>query len=54
MTSRQIAAALLVMVLSFLLGWTFIQGMGDFKLQLLLGLGIMLGTIYAVYGELPA
>ncbi len=53
MTSRQIAAGLLVILLAFLLGGTLIRGGGDFRLQLLLGGGILLGTLYTIYGKLP-
>lgn len=53
MKSKQIATALLVILLSLLLGWNLIRGGGDFKLSLLLGLGIILGTLYTIYGKLP-
>jgi hypothetical protein len=53
MTSRQIAAGLLVILLASLLGWALIRGAADLKLQLLLVLGMILGTLYTVYGQLP-
>lgn len=53
MTSRQITAGLLVILLAFLLGRMLIRGGGDFRLQLLLGGGIFLGSLYTIFGKLP-
>lgn len=53
MTSRQIATGLLVFLLASLLGWTLIRGGAGLKLRLLMVLGMILGTLYTVYGQLP-
>lgn len=41
------------MLLLALLSWTFIGGVGDLRLQVLLGFGIVLGLMYLIYGRLP-
>ena len=41
------------MLLLVLLVWTFVGGVGDLRLQVLLGFGIVLGLVYAIYGRLP-
>ena len=53
MRPKQITAGLLSMVLLALLVWTFVGNAGDIRIQVLLGIGIVLGFIYTIYGQLP-
>ncbi|QDT45938.1 hypothetical protein Pan241w_60660 [Gimesia alba] len=52
MNSKRITAGVLVVLLLVLLSWTFIGGVGDLRLQVLLGFGIVLGLVYAIHGRL--
>ncbi|WP_298862275.1 hypothetical protein [uncultured Gimesia sp.] len=53
MTSKRISAGLLSIFLLAMLGWTFIGNVGDVWTQVMLGMGVALGAIYAFYGQLP-
>ncbi len=51
---RRLATDLLVVVLSALLAWCLIQGVGDVRTIIYLCLGIFLGAIYTFNGQLPS
>ena len=53
MTPTRIIAGLLSLVLVGLLGWSIVRGAGDIRTQILLGVGVVLGIAYVVYGRLP-
>ena len=53
MTSKRFTAGLLSIFLMAMLGWTFIGNVGDVRIQVLLGLGVVLGVVYTFYGQLP-
>ncbi len=51
--TRRLTVGLLVVVLSVLLAWCQIQGVGDDRVMAYLCLGIFLGGIYTFNGHLP-
>ena len=53
MTPARIIAGLLSLVLVGLLGRSIVRGVGDIRTQILLGVGVVLGIAYVVYGRLP-
>lgn len=53
MSSNQIAAVALSLLLLALLAWSILAGVGNLHIILLLGIGSILGLVYAVKGQLP-
>ncbi len=54
MNAKRIAAVILTLVLSALLGWSIFAGVGDLRTRIILCVGIALGLLYATMGRLPA
>jgi hypothetical protein len=53
MNTYRIAAGILSVVLSALLGWAIVAGVGDLRSRILLGVGVALGALYTAFGRLP-
>ncbi|MFK7767258.1 MAG: hypothetical protein AB8B55_08550 [Mariniblastus sp.] len=53
MTTNRITAGTLSLVLLALLGWCIIAGVGDVRTWVILGVGVVLGSIYTAFGRLP-
>ncbi len=53
MTTNQIVAGALSIVLLALLGWSIFAGVGDIRTWIMLGIGSALGVLYAAVGRLP-
>ncbi|MCA9216725.1 MAG: hypothetical protein KDB27_26835 [Planctomycetales bacterium] len=53
MNANRVAATLLSAVLLSLLVWSFAANVGDFRARIMLGVGVLLGALYATYGRLP-
>ena len=51
--TNRIAACILSLVLLALLGWSVFAGVGDVRTWIMLGVGALLGALYAVFGRLP-
>ena len=53
MSPKRITSGLLSLILLVLFGWTFVGGVDDLRIQVMLCIGVVLGTVYRIYGELP-
>ena len=53
MSSNRIAAISLSLILLALLAWSIFAGVGNLRTMLLLGVGSVLGLLYAAIGQLP-
>ncbi|QDU00288.1 hypothetical protein [Gimesia aquarii] len=53
MSPKRITSGLLSLILLVLFGWTFVGGVDDLRIQVMLCIGVVLGTVYTIYGELP-
>lgn len=53
MTTKRITAGLLSIFLMAMLVWNFIGNVGDIRIQVMLGVGVVLGVVYTFYGQLP-
>ncbi len=53
MNTNRIAAGILSVVLSALLGWAIVAGGGDLRTRILLGGGVALGVLYTAFGRVP-
>jgi hypothetical protein len=53
MTLKRMFTGILSLLLVVLLGWSIFSGMGDLKTQILLAVGIALGSLYTAFGQLP-
>jgi hypothetical protein len=53
MNTNRIAACIFSFLLLALLGWSVFAGVGDVRTWIMLGVGTLLGALYAVFGRLP-
>lgn len=53
MSYQRILSGVLAFVIFVLLGWSITQGIGDILGNIILGLGVVLGVIYTIYGRIP-
>ncbi len=53
MNTNRIAACILSFLLLALFGWSVFAGVGDVRTWIMLGVGTLLGALYAILGRLP-
>ena len=53
MSTNRIAAVALSVVLVALLSWSILAGVGDIRTRIILGVGVLLGLLYAAIGHVP-
>ena len=53
MNTNRVAAGILSLVLSALLGWSIVAGVGDLRTRIILGGGVALGVLYTAFGRVP-
>lgn len=54
MGTKRIASGTISVALSALLGWSILAGVGHLRTQMILALGIALGSLFTVFGGLPS